>query len=223
VAAIALGLWALVLLPSHPRVAALLLLAGVATQGNALFFILPAATVIWVEGRRRDLAWLLLPIGAFVLYGALTHDTANVRGTFTVGGILPFVASGLADALTGVFGTTVLGLAGLVLVVLARPRKVGVLTLVALAGLLGEFVILASARQGFSDPGSSQYLDAATPFVLMIGGELLTSARWKSLARLIAVTVLAANLIFLIDSAGTWRQYVDANRAADIVPAGVCY
>ena len=221
VGAVALGLWAMVALPARPRLAALLLVAAVATQGVGLYFVVAAAAAtLW----RRDLPsmpWLAAPVAAYAAWAFLERDAIEVRG----GGGDPVdtlrfaVVGGLTAAGMGLGRLP--GALAIVAVVLMRPSLTPLLVAGAL-GLASEFVSLALVRTGFARPESSHYLYVAAPFVLMIGASVTRSARVLGLG--IGALVFTVNVGLLVNHGLAWKAETDASRAqgADEVPAGVC-
>ena len=114
----AAGIWALAALTEPPRrgnavAAVLLLLVALATSGIGLPFL--AAAVVYEllrPERRREAAWLLIPIGAYLAWYALFGRTAiSVNNNpFTVEALTSapgFVAVSIAHAVGATFGLDV--------------------------------------------------------------------------------------------------------------------
>ena len=100
VASMALGLWALVALPNRPRLAAILLLLSVMTQGVGLFYVAAAGAYLVATGRVRATIWLAIPVAVFgvweLLYRAsldsATSTSAVNIGRFAVAAIIGSIA-----------------------------------------------------------------------------------------------------------------------------------
>jgi hypothetical protein len=225
VGATALGLWAMVAFNAErPGVGALLLLAGVATAGNALIYIPAIAVLLVASGRWREAVYLIPAAGAYGLWALLERGSINARGgPDTLRGIYTFVKRGLLASLG--FGAGSKVAAGtVVLLVAAWPRRVTPLVLAAVTGLVATFVALALTREGFAPADASRYLYVAAPFVLITVAGLGATAKRPLAARGLLVIALVIGAILLISHGLRWPAYVEAGHAAgaDRPPPGVC-
>lgn len=220
IGAIALGLWALAILPDHPRLASGLLLLGVMTAGSVLPFV-PAAAVLLAN--RRSVVWLLIPVIAFLAYRFVT-DVAT-RGTFIPEAAPAYVLAGVIATAGAVAGTGPLMAAlASVAAILTRPKP-GRLAAAGVAGLLATFGILAVARQGFSSVDAPHYLYAGAPFALMIAADVFghaTRRAWIALP-FVAAAVLG-NLALTVAHGLEWPAWQAAQIAAgaNLIPADMC-
>lgn len=155
IGAVALGLWALVATESdHPRTAALLLTAAVATSGVGLFFL--AATVAFTVLSRRTVRWLAIPVlgylAWFVAFGIAPLSSIGTPTSSTVWTDEPgFVLAGLLYASGAVLGLGFAGVAPLAAALIAavcwRGRR-DPLVVAMLVGLVAEYALIALVRDG---------------------------------------------------------------------------
>ena len=226
VGATALGLWALVALPERPRLATLLLIAAVATQGVGLFFIAAAGVYLIVAGRVRSIGWLAVPAATYGAWALLLRSSIDVRGQIDVVGMPRFAARGVIAAAAGTMGIPTVGAAvAAAALVASRPTAwKSPLVVGCAAGLLAEFALIGLVRQGFGAPNAPHYIYVGAAFLLPIAATLLASARLRWVGVVLLVIAFSANLNLLIRHGLTWKAETDALRAkgSDVVPPGVC-
>ena len=169
VGADAAGLWALVLVTGTPgrrqyAGAALLLTAGLATAGVALFFLVYVGVELLLDShRRRGLVYLALPVGAyiawFLIWGRLGIDAYGRPFTVDAFMRLPaFVPSGLAvglGAATGLPDRAALALLVLAIIIgawrILHGHPVPARAVGALAALIAEYVLIGLVRGQLGD------------------------------------------------------------------------
>lgn len=226
IGATALGLWALVLLPNRPWAAALLLTAGVATQGVALFFIAAAGAYLLVQWRVRSTAWLLLPTLVFLAW-ALTMRDSVISGAIDVDGILRYAVAGIALAVAGTMGLgLVSALVGVVGVAISRPTAWrSALVAASMVGLVAQYLIVATARHELGNAGASHYVYVGSTFVIMMGATLLASARRPWVGPVLLTVALTANVVAFLFVGSRWPAHTEIHNQAGErhPPASACY
>jgi hypothetical protein len=216
VGADAAGLWALVLITGTPGrrqyvAAALLLTAGLATAGVALFFLVFVGVELALDSRRRSgLVYLALPVGAyiiwFLIWGRLGIDTYGRPFTVDAFVRLPaFVASGLATSLgaaTGLPGSASLGLLVLAVIIgawrILRGRPVPARAVGALAALIAEYVLIGLVRGQLGDWAAAypRYTYEAAIVVLVGVAAWIGRPALPSAPRPRRMVVIAGGLLF---------------------------
>jgi hypothetical protein len=167
VAAVGLGIWALVL-HKRPWIAGtLLLLAMGALSSVALFFVLPLAVLV-----RARIA-LLPALIAFGIWYVAAGPTVEVGG----GALAPYAVAATGSVFGGLFGLDwptgiVIALAAGSLVVVGSIRRRS-LEPVAIAGLLGlvseiGLTSLGRAHLGADQAVAARYIYSAVPFIFML-------------------------------------------------------
>ena len=226
VGATALGLWALACLPGRPRLAALLLVAAVATQGVGLFFVAAAGAYLLAAGRIRAIGWLVIPAATYAVWALLYRSSIDVRGHVDLAGVPKFAAKGLIASAAATIGVGTVGAAVAAgLIVVSRPRAWrSPLVIGCAAGILAEFALIGAVRQDFGAPNAPHYLYVGAAFLLPIAATLLGSARLRWVGPILFAVAFSANLFLLVDHGLDWKASTDAQRAkgSDVVPPGVC-
>jgi hypothetical protein len=207
VGALALGLWALVALPGRPWVACLLLTAGIATVGNALF-VVPAAFVYLALTRRPYAPLMLVPVAAYAIWwfaiGSETARTGAPIGAGNLDWVLAFPIGGLSAWFGGVAGIgPTLGLVALAItpVPLYMSRPLAPLTIAAIFGLLAQAGVLAISRGVVNPPGSAHYIYDAAPFLLIVAASVRVP---RLVARSAFVWALGINIALVIYWGTVW-------------------
>lgn len=164
VGAAAFGVWALVV-SERSAWCAVLLTAALWTQGNGLFFLVPAAILM---PRKR---WLLLPIGTYAAWFlAIGRESAPglAPGPFVDYAIR--LAGSVTGGAVGVGYTAGLAIFVSIAVGLAIQRTVPPRFVVAgLLGLGSQIIVLAIGRAhfGLDQALAPRYIYVAFPFILM--------------------------------------------------------
>ena len=227
VGATALGLWALVLLPARPAVAALVLTAAVATQGIGLVYIVAAAGYLVVAGRTRSTLWLLIPVLTFGTWALTMRAAIDANVGLDVFGALAWMVSGVAWAVAGTMGLGLVSAAiGVVGVVVSGPTAWrSPLVASAVLGLLAQYALLAAVRQDITPPWQGHYVYVGATFVILVGATLLASARRPRVGVVLFVVAITANIVAFVHFGTAWPGDREISRLAgsDDVPASACY
>ncbi|HYK96128.1 MAG TPA: hypothetical protein VE011_09725 [Candidatus Dormibacteraeota bacterium] len=205
VGGLSLGLWALVAVPRRPIVAAVLLLAGVATSGSVLFGV-AAACVYLLLTRPRWAAITLLPVAAYgvwwVVIGAAT--ARNEHLPFNLGWTLGYPGNALGAWMGGVTG---LGFAGGLAVLLVTPyllyrsRPLNPLVLASIAAITAEVAVLTLSRSAINSPWAPRYVYLCAPWALIVASAM----RLPTLvARPAFAWALAVNLLLVVYWGHQW-------------------
>jgi hypothetical protein len=170
VGALALGLWALVALPSRPSIAMVLLVMAAATQGNGLF-VAAGAVVYALLVRPRVAPLMVVPFAAFGIWWLAIGHLSRHGPLPSVGELLTFPGSALSAWLGGVAGVGptigILLLVAAPFVLYARRAQVGPLTVTAVLTVLAGCVALTLTRAANNLPGAPHYIYLAAPFILL--------------------------------------------------------
>ena len=216
VGADAAGLWALVLVTGTPGArqyagAALLLTAGLATAGVALFFLVYVGVELLLDShRRRGLVYLALPVGAyiawFLVWGRLGIDAYG--RPFTVDALMrlpAFVTSGLGvglGAATGLPDGAVLALLVLSITIgawrIRDGHPVPARVIGAMAALIAEYALIGLVRGQLGDWAAvyPRYTYEAAIIALVGVAAWIGRPALASAPRLRRVAVLAGGLLF---------------------------
>jgi len=219
-----------------------LLLAGTASSGMGLGFVIVAAVELALDpNRRRYLPALVLPAAGFLAWFAFFGLHSDHNGIGTPGSLWQTAGLGAAfvrdDVLAGsaaIFGLPAMaGLvgAGLIALTLALTRRVDHRSLALGAGLVAQFMLAAAARAagGFASPPPPRYIYIASVYLLLLiapAAARIFSVRmpWKIAPAAVAVFAVALNLCTLagatqiqrdtISFEGVELQTVDAFRGS---------
>ena len=241
--AVATGLAAWIVLGARTAVgdagAAILLIAGLASNGFAIPFVLGAAAILLLDdpSTRRRLWVVGLPLALYAIWWLAYGRDAGGQASFeNLAGLPAYAFHSLAAelaALTGLFaepGVTgrsfLLGpgeaLAGAVLVALVslwiagrwRPPRMALPPLVALLAVWLTTGLVASASRL---PQSGRYLYAGVVLVLLFAAAALASSPWRVRGSLVLAAICAFALLPSlreIHYGGTYfRELSDQDRA----------
>jgi hypothetical protein len=204
VAAAALGVWGLIAISAgRSAVGSLLLLAGVATQGDALFFIPAAGVVLLAQRRQRELPWIFLPAIAWSAWAILNHAHSSGASPTPLA-YVDYLGTGALFAIG--LGMGPIGTVGVLSGLLAARGRPGALTLATGAGLLSEFAILALVRQGVNPPTGSHYQYVAAVFVVIALADIRRTARHGIFITAALVIGLAANTWLMVANGLQWPR-----------------
>ncbi len=238
--ACASGLGAWIALDARTRagdaLAAALLVAGIASNGLALLFVVGAAVALHAAGRQRRLWVVALPLALYLLW-RLAYGGGD-EGGFSLanaGGLPAFAFDSLGaelGALSGLFTATGargqsfdplpgLALAGALCVGLGglwihgwRPPRAA---LPVVAALLALWVLTGLSAGPPRQPTSSRYLYPGAILVLLLAAQLLASSPWRRRAGLALAAVcllgLLPNLREVHYFGNFFREQSDQDRA----------
>jgi hypothetical protein len=227
VGATALGLWALVLLPDRPALAALVLTAAVATQGIGLVYVVAAAGYLVGAGRIRSTVWMLIPVLAYGMWALTMRAPIDARAQLDVSGALEWMAIGVAWAVAGTMGLGLVSAAiGVMGVVVSGPTAWrSPLVVSAVLGLLAQYALLGVVRQDIIAPWAGHYVYVGAVFVILAGATLLASAKRPRVGVVLFVIAMTANIVVFVSSGSAWVGQRQASRleGSDDVPASACY
>lgn len=240
VGAAALGTWALVILlreptPVRPWIAALLLLAAVATSGVGLFFLAAAAAILVISTPLRRHLWVLAP--AVVAYAVwyLEYGGGAVGALAAPQAVVAFVRFGISDAvgeLSGFgreIGLIIAVLIGIATVAnLASGERIRLGLMAGAVGLLAQFGLtgLARADLGAELAGASRYTYEGAIFILIafvgwIGHRTLAvedrKLRLTVVVLGLAVVAIASNLTDGLALRDRFREFAMDYRAGAYV------
>lgn len=236
------GLLALDLLDHDGRsaapVAAVCLLASVASSGVGLAFVAAALVELLFDPSRRARAWVAAPaVAGYVAWLSVVGRTAvhppqGLLTASTIGLLAHYVGFGIGAAGAAVVGGGIrVGQAGayvalavlLTLVAIAAAKRVGSRVLGAAAGLLVLFAGAGLVRAGIAtylEAGSRRYLYVGAVFVLLIVTSVAATAPVRrtaaALVGAVAAAGIAGNLLALRSPITFWNS---ESRTQDIVLA----
>jgi hypothetical protein len=190
--------------------AAALLLAGTASSGMGLGFLVAAAVELAVDpGRRRYLAALLLPAAGFVtwfaFFGAHTTQVQTLGSLWQTAWLYAeFVLVAVLAGSAAIFGLPAVAgpmAVALITVTLALNRRVDHRSLGVVAGLLVQFTLVAMIRAtgGVDTATESRYVYIATIYVLLLLAPAVGrvfAARWPWKVAPVSLAVFAVAINF---------------------------
>lgn len=210
IGAVAMAMWALLVIRERPWLATMLLGLAMATTGYALF-VVPAA-VLYGWSRRALLAGVV-PVA---LYGAWYFAIGRVSMVVygdppELLGVGRWIVEGVAASAAALTG---LGWIGLILLVVALGLLLRVpdrrAAAVGIPALLTEYTVLGLSRQGVNAPDASPYVYFGAAFLLPV-----FASAWPAVPRvarpavaLLAVVALAANVIAMVYWSGQWPGFM---------------
>ena len=197
-----------------------LLLAGVATSGTALAFLIPVAAMLWIlHGWRQMLLWTAPVLIVYVIWLTLIagpNPNAPLRATGTEVFLTPAFAGAMyvrglevfiPIPFIGLLITAALGIAA-ILMLRRRLGAPALATLGLLAGGIAFSFLTAYSRwgTGLAAASSGRYLYLIVLSILPLSALLLTQAaragRWSAAIVVVAVVAVGAyNLGLLVHNA----------------------
>jgi hypothetical protein len=230
-ASVAFGLGALLVTPSRPRLAAVLVLASLMFSGIGLFFAV-AVTIqqALTDRRRRDLVWLgAVGVAALAWYIAFGRFAQHPNPPPTAGNLLvdPLYALwGLSQSAAGIIGEG--GWVGAPLLVVAAGvvgwrwwrRGPDALAIGVATGLIAFYIVtgLTRAQLGVMQSGASRYVYVGAVMWLPLLADAARNLPWRRTWRpvLVACLFLACfNGTALLVSFAVARNVLMAREQAD--------
>lgn len=225
IGAVAAGMGAVVVAPRRPAVAAVLLTVALATSGASLAFFVGTAVHL-VLTRPRALAWLLLPVGLYLVWFALFATSAVSPG---LGGVVEYVLTGLTASAAGALGSTSLVVGSLALLALAfglgRAGSVPPVVIALLVAGVAFFVFAGLVRAGLGaeQAEAPRYIYVVAPSLIIAGAVLLARIPrplGSVLGGAILAIALAGNLLLLVDAHDRFVVKIDCERALTPIERG---
>lgn len=227
VGATALGLWALVLLPARPALAALVVTAAVATQGIGLVYVAAAAGYLVVAGRIRSTVWLSIPVLVYGSWALTMRAGIDAHSGLDVLASLEWMVTGVTWAVAGTMGLGLVSAAiGVIGVVISGPTAWrSPLVASALLGLVAQYALLSTVRQDVTPPWQGHYVYVGATFVILAGATLLASAKRPRVGVVLFVIAMTSNIVVFVHFGSAWARDREIARLAgsDDVPATACY
>jgi hypothetical protein len=201
IGATAAGMAAVVVAPRRPGIAAALLTVALATSGVGLAFFVGTGVHLLLT-RPRAIAWLLVPLGLYLLW----YLGYGATGQPSIVGLPAYVMRGLEASAAGVLGSTLPIVGQVVLLALAFGygwrRGMPPVVLALLVSSVAFFTIAGSVRAylGPEQAAAPRYVYVAVPAFLVAGTLLLARIRrpFGVVAGVALLTVsLAGNILLL--------------------------